>query len=97
MLGPTYQAFKRLFCCACLTRPLDFLSRSRNLAGATHRIKIDKTESQVAHVGEAEMMSNWNHLKEEKEKPVKKTLPVGQVGDLQASSKLGSFQVIHGL
>ena len=48
MLGPTYLAFIRHFYCACLTRPPDFLSRFRNLAGATQRIKIDKIESHVA-------------------------------------------------
>ena len=48
MLGPTYLVFIRYFYCACLTRPPDFLSRFRNLAGATQRIKIDKIESQVA-------------------------------------------------
>ena len=44
----------RYFYCACLTRPPDFLSRFRNLAGATQRIKIDKIESHVAPAGEAE-------------------------------------------
>ena len=53
MLGPTYLAFKRYFYCACLTRPPDFLSRFRNLADATQRIKIDKIESQVAPAEEA--------------------------------------------
>ena len=48
MLGPIYHAFIRYFYCACLTRPPDFLSRFRNLAGATKRIKIDKIENQVA-------------------------------------------------
>ena len=32
----------------------DFLSRFRNLAGATQRIKIDKIESQVAPADKAE-------------------------------------------
>ena len=40
MLGPTYLAFIRYFYCACLTRPPDFLSRFRNLAGATQRIEV---------------------------------------------------------
>ena len=55
MLGPTYLDFIRYFYCACLTRPLDFLSRFKNLAGATQRIKIDKIESQVAPAEEAEV------------------------------------------
>ena len=60
MLEPTYLAFIRYFYCTCLTRPPDFLSRVRNLAGATQRIKIramikiDKIESEVAPVDEAE-------------------------------------------
>ena len=53
MLGPTYLAFIRYFYCACLTRPPHFLSRFRNLAGSTQRIKIDKIESQVAPADEA--------------------------------------------
>ena len=53
MLGLTYLDFIRYFYCTCLTRPPDFLSRFRNLAGATQRIKIDKIESQVAPVEEA--------------------------------------------
>ena len=50
--GPTYLAFVRYFYCAYLTRPPDFLSGFRNLAGAT-QIKIDKIESQVAPAEEA--------------------------------------------
>ena len=53
MLGPTYLDFIRYFYCTCLTRPPDFLSRFRNLAGATQRIKIDKIESQAAPAEEA--------------------------------------------
>ena len=53
MLGPTYLDFIRYFYCACLTRPPDFLSRFRNLAGATQRIRMDKIESQVAPAEEA--------------------------------------------
>ena len=53
MLGPTYLDFIRYFYCACFTRPLDFLSRFRNLAGATQRIRIDKIESRVAPAEEA--------------------------------------------
>ena len=53
MLGPTYLAFIRYFYCACLTRPRDFLSRFRNLAGATQRIKIGKIESQVVPAEDA--------------------------------------------
>ena len=53
MLGPTYLDFIRYFYCTCLTRPLDFLSRFRNLAGTTQRINIDKVESQVAPAEEA--------------------------------------------
>ena len=45
--------FIRYFCCACLTRPPDFLSRFRNLAGAMQIIRIDKIESQVASAEEA--------------------------------------------
>ena len=48
MLGPNYLDFIRYFYCACLTRSPDFLSRFRNLAGATQRIRIDKIEGQVA-------------------------------------------------
>ena len=44
----------KYFHCACLTRPPDFLSRFRNLAGATQRIKIDEIESQVANAEEAD-------------------------------------------
>ena len=55
MLGPTYLDFIRYFYCTCLTRPPDFLSRFRNLAGATQRIKIDKIESQVVPAEEAEV------------------------------------------
>ena len=54
MLGPTCLAFTRYFYCACLTRPQDFLSRFRNLAGDTRRIKIEKIESQVAPAEEAD-------------------------------------------
>ena len=54
MLGPTYMDFIRYFYCTCLTRPPDFLSRFRNLASTMQRIKIDKIESQVASVEEAE-------------------------------------------
>ena len=53
MLGPAYLDFIRYFYCTCLTRPPDFLSRFRNLAGATQRIKIDKIESQVPPAEEA--------------------------------------------
>ena len=53
MLGPAYLDFIRYFYCTCLTRPPDFLSRFRNLAGATQRLKIDKIESQVAPAEEA--------------------------------------------
>ena len=53
MLGPTYLDFIRYFYCACLARPPDVLSRFRNLAGATLRIRIDKIESQVAPAEEA--------------------------------------------
>ena len=53
MLGPAYLDFIRYFYCTYLTRPLDFLSRFKNLAGATQRIKIDKIESQVAAAEEA--------------------------------------------
>ena len=56
MLGPTYLAFKRLFYCVCLARPSDFLSRFRNLAGPTQRIKIDKIESHTAPAEEAGMI-----------------------------------------
>ena len=55
MLGPNYLDLIRYFYCTCLTRPPDFLSRFRNLAGATQRIKIDKAESQVAPVEEADL------------------------------------------
>ena len=54
MLGPTYLDFIRYFYCACSTQPPDFLSRFRNLAGATQRNKIDKIESQLAPAEEAE-------------------------------------------
>ena len=54
MRGPTYLDFIRYFYCTCLTRPPDFLSRFRNLAGATQIITIDKIESQVAPAEEAE-------------------------------------------
>ena len=54
MLGPTYLDFIRYFSCTCLTRPPDFLSRFRNLAGAMQRIKVDKIESQVAPAEEAD-------------------------------------------
>ena len=53
MLGPTYPDFIRYFYCACLTRSPDFLSRFRNLAGATQRTEIDKIESQVEPAKEA--------------------------------------------
>ena len=53
MLRTTYLDFIRYFYCAYLTRPPDFLSRFRNLAGATQRIRIDKIESQVAPAEEA--------------------------------------------
>ena len=53
MLRPTYLDFIRYFYCTCLTRPPDFLSRLRNLEGATQRIKIDKIESQIAPAEEA--------------------------------------------
>ena len=54
MLGPTYLAFIRYFYCACLTRPPDFLSRFRNLAGATQRIEVHpEIESHVAPAEEA--------------------------------------------
>ena len=53
MLGPTNLDFIRYFYCTCLTRSPDFLSRFRNLAGATQRIKIDQIESQVAPAEEA--------------------------------------------
>ena len=56
MLGPTYLDFIRSFYYTCLTRPPDFLSRFRNLAGATQRMKIDKIESQVAPPPEAGKM-----------------------------------------
>ena len=59
MLGPTTWTFY----CACLTRPPDFLSRFRNVAGATQRIRIDKIESQVAPSEEAvgEQFSDKTH------------------------------------
>ena len=44
----------KIFYCACLTQPPDFLSRFRNLAGATQRNRIDKIESQLAPAEEAE-------------------------------------------
>ena len=48
------MVFIRYFYCACLTRPPDFLSRFRNLAGATQRIKVHpETKSQVAPAEEA--------------------------------------------
>ena len=53
MLGPTYLDIIRYFYCTCLTRPPEFLSGFRNLAGATQRIRIDKIESQVAPAEEA--------------------------------------------
>ena len=56
MLRPTYLDFIRYFYCTCLTLPTDFLSRFRNLAGATQRIKVDKIESQVVPAEEAEVM-----------------------------------------
>ena len=56
MLGPAYLDIIEYFYCTCLTRPPDFLSRFRNLAGATQRIGIDKTESQVAPVEEADLL-----------------------------------------
>ena len=49
----------RYFYCACLTRPSDFLSGFRNLAGATQRIQIDKIESQVAHA-EGQMQISYS-------------------------------------
>ena len=54
MLGSTYLDFVRYFYSTCLTRPPDVLSRFRNPAGATQKIKIDKIESQVAAAEEAE-------------------------------------------
>ena len=63
MLGPTYLDFLRYFYCTCLTRPPDFLSRFRNLAGATQRIKIDKIESQVAPAEEAEKSQSFSLLR----------------------------------
>ena len=55
MLGLSCLDFIRYFYCTCLTRPPDFLSRFRNLAGATQRIKIDSIESQVAPAEEADL------------------------------------------
>ena len=46
-------ALIRYFYCVYLTRPPDFLSQCRNLAGATQIIKIIKIESQVAPAEEA--------------------------------------------
>ena len=68
MLGPTYLAFIRYFYRACLTRSPDFLSRFRNMAGATHKIKIkiDKIESQVAPAEEAAPTLNLNVLQHKK-------------------------------
>ena len=43
----------KIFFLYLLTRLPDFLSRFRNLAGATQIIKIDKIESQVAPAEEA--------------------------------------------
>ena len=68
MLGPTYLDFIFLLC--LFDKTPEFLSRFRNLAGATHRIKIDKTESQVAPAGEAvqallnplQVLSHWSVL-----------------------------------
>ena len=59
MLGPTYLDFIRYFYCTCLTRPPDFLSRFRNLTGATQRIKIDKIENQVAPAEEVALAQNF--------------------------------------
>ena len=53
MLGHNHLDFIRYFYCTCLTRPPDFLSGFRNLAGATQRIQIDKIESQVVPTEEA--------------------------------------------
>ena len=53
MLGPTYLDFIRYFYCTCLTRSPDFLPRFRNMVGVTQRIKIDKTERQIAPAEEA--------------------------------------------
>ena len=50
MLGPTHLDFIRYFYC---TDSQTFLSRFRDLAGATQRTKIDKIESQVALAEEA--------------------------------------------
>ena len=50
---PTYLNFIRYFYCTCLTRPPDFLSRFRNLAGAMQKIKMDKIGGQVVLVEEA--------------------------------------------
>ena len=63
MLGTTYLDFIRYFYCTCLTLPPDPLSRFRNLAGATQRIKINKIESQVAPAEEADMKSQFIRLK----------------------------------
>ena len=43
----------KIFFLYLLTRPPNFLSRFRNLAGATQRITIDKIESQGAPAEEA--------------------------------------------
>ena len=53
MLVPTYLDFVRYFHCTCLTQPPDFLSRFRDLASGTQRIKIDNIESQVGPEEEA--------------------------------------------
>ena len=69
MLGPTYLDFTRYFYCTCLTRPPDFLSLFRNLAGATQRINIDNIESQVVPAEEADTFIlpvgcwNWRELR----------------------------------
>ena len=48
----------KIFYCASLTRPPDFLSGFRNLAGATQRIKVDKIASQVAPAEEADPVTS---------------------------------------
>ena len=55
MLEPTYLDFIRYFYCAY------FLSRFRNLAFATQRIRIDKIESQVAPAEEQGVESRNVH------------------------------------
>ena len=45
----------KIFLLCLFDQLTDFLSRFRNLAGATQRIKIDKIESQVAPAEEADL------------------------------------------